>query len=350
MIELLKSIPSSRLKHYLATSFSHLTGKKLINVLKTEFNLSLRKKKLSSLPYFLTVDLANFCQLRCPLCATGQRKHDRLEGKMNLKTFKKIIDEIGDYLLSVYLTWWGEPFLNPDILKFVNYAHERNIGTFISTNFSFPFDDKKIEEIIKSGLDLLIASLDGVTPDVYNKYRVGGNFNYVTNNLKLLTKLKKGLGSNRPFIEWQFLVNKYNEHQVPKLQAVAKELGVDSLVLEEMVILYGESKHDDINPENWLPKNKKYQPKGQSLLTNKSDNIFQGNCWYLWRGAAISPDGGVSPCCYNNSKKEDFGNILKDSFEKIWNNEKYLSARSLFRGERGSSETLCRRCPIANLK
>jgi len=349
MLEFLKSTPTSRLKDYLAIAISHLTVKKLFNIINTELNFALRKEKLSSFPYLLTVDTINTCQLKCPLCATGQGKHTRPQGKMDFKIFKKIIDEIGDYLLNVHLVWWGEPFLNQDILKYVNYAHKKNIGTFISTNFSFPFNQEKMAAIIKSGLDVLAVSLDGITPEIYNKYRIGGNFHQVVKNIRLLTSLKKELHSKRPYVEWQFLVNKYNEHQVPKLATFNKKLGADSIVLEQLLILFGQSNHNNTKLADWLPKNKKYRPKKDSLLSNKSDNLPMGKCWWLWRSLALSHDGGVSPCCYNNLAKEDFGNILKNNFRDIWNNKKYLSARALFRKKKKkvSLKTLCHSCPIA---
>lgn len=345
MINLLRSLPFARLKDYLVVSLPRLTLKKLVNILKTEVNFWLKKRVLSSFPYFLVVDPANICQLACPLCATGQKKHPRIGGKMSFATFKKIIDEIGDYLLEVHLVWWGEPFLNPEILKFVKYAHRKNIATFISTNFSFPFGPKKMAEIVASGLDVLLVSLDGITPEVYGQYRVKGNFSWVINNIKLLAKIKRNLKAKRPLIEWQFLVNIYNEPQIPHLKSFADKLGVNSVVLEQMITLSGQGKLEQ-KLINWLPKNSQYRAKKYSLLTNKSDNLKPGRCWWLWRAAAISPDGGVSPCCYNNNAANDFGNINEAPLKEIWNNEKYTSARGIFRKRKNKISIMCEKCEI----
>jgi len=350
VFEIVKSLPFARLKDYLDVSFSHLTPKKLINILKTEVNLLARKKVVDSFPYFLVVDPTNICQLQCPLCSTGQRQNLRPQGKMGLSTFKKIIDELGDYLLEVHLIWWGEPFLNKDILEFVKYAHRKNIGTFISTNFSFPFKPEQIKDIVKSGLDILSVSLDGITPEIYHHYRVGGNFSWVINNLKMIKKAKKNLNQRHPSIQWQFLVTKYNEHQIPLLKDWTKKLGIDSLVFEQLLVLFGQSKHNQIEITDWLPQSKQFRPTISSLATNKSDNLKPGKCWWLWRSLAISHDGGVSPCCYNNDADNDFGNINKNSFKEIWNNEKYQAARSLFGKHKSKLPTLCNQCEIAKFK
>lgn len=350
MFEIVSSLPFSRLKDYFDVSYSHLTPKKVVNILKTEVNLLARKKVVDSFPYFLVVDPTNICQLQCPLCSTGQRQNLRPSGKMNLNTFKKIIDELKDYLLEVHLIWWGEPFLNKNILEFVKYAHQKNIGTFISTNLSFPFKPKQIEDIVKSGLDILSVSLDGITPETYRRYRVGGNFSWVIKNLKMIKKAKNSLKQRHPFIQWQFLVTKYNEHQIPLLKNWAKRLGVNSLVFEQLLVLFGQSRHDQIRVKDWLPQNKQFRPKISSLATNKSDNLKPGKCWWLWRSLAIAHDGGVSPCCYNNNLRYDFGNINKNRFSEIWNNEKYKAARALFRGEKGKNNVMCEKCEIARIE
>lgn len=352
MIEILKSLPASRLKDYLELSAAHLTPKKLLNILKVEKNYFLRETKISSFPYLLTVDPTNICQLRCPLCATGQRKNLRPRGKMDFLTLKKIIDEIGEYLLDVHLLWWGEPFLNGDLLKMVEYANRKNIGTFISSNFSLPMFEESLKKIVNSGLDVLSVSLDGITPETYQKYRVGGDFDLVIKNIKALAGIKKKLNSKKPRLEWQFLVNKFNEPQTPLVKSFAKNLGVDSVVFEQPLVLFGQSDHQKIKIREWLPKDKKYRPSDHSLNYNKSDNLSSGRCWWLYRGVAISHDGGVSPCCYNNAPKYDFGNILKNNFVDIWNNEKYFKARSLFSNKRKKSqkptqsEIICDHCSI----
>lgn len=354
MLNFIQSLPPARLKDYLFNSLSHLTLKKLVNVIQAEINFALKRPKISSYPYTLTVDTISTCQLRCPLCSTGQRQNLRPDGKMDFGLFKKIIDEIGEYLLDVHLLWWGEPFLNQDILKFVSYAHQKNIATFLSTNFSFKFNERKMEQIIRSGLDTLNISLDGITPEVYGKYRLGGDFKQVVDNIKLLVKARKKLKSKSPKIEWQFIVNKYNEHQVKDLENFKKELEVDSLVLEQLLILFGQSSTKGIKIKDWLPKDKRFRPKEFSLRSNKSDNLSFGRCWWLYRGVAVSHDGGISPCCYNNAKEGDFGNIKNDRFTKIWNNEKYILARSSFaksqtesvKGDGKVAGIICLKCSI----
>ncbi len=62
-------------------------------------------------PYHLIVDTGNVCNLRCALCPTGQRKDGRSKGIMSFDNFKRIIDELAPYLLTVDLYNWGGAIL-----------------------------------------------------------------------------------------------------------------------------------------------------------------------------------------------------------------------------------------------
>ena len=117
---------------------------------------------------------------------------------MHFDLYKKVVDQIKGHCVWLTLYSWGEPFLNREIDKYVAYANEANIATFISTNLNKPLTPDMAERIIRSGLDVLIVSLDGVTQDVYEVYRVGGRLDRVIDNIKLLVQKKKELGSKTP--------------------------------------------------------------------------------------------------------------------------------------------------------
>ena len=72
----------------------------------------------------------------------------------------------------------------------VKYASDRKIFTSTSTNAHF-IDDKVAEEIIHSGLDRLIISMDGTTQEVYEQYRVDGHLDKVLQGTENIIKAKK---------------------------------------------------------------------------------------------------------------------------------------------------------------
>ena len=105
--------------------FRHLTFKKVLNYIKNMYSAISRKPYVNSYPIHITVDPANICQLKCPLCPTGQRLPSRQKGMMKFEDFKRIIDQLGDYIMSLSLFSWGEPLLDKDVFKMIEYAKSR---------------------------------------------------------------------------------------------------------------------------------------------------------------------------------------------------------------------------------
>lgn len=311
------------------------------STLKKKFNLIsalvqwkiLKKTNLRSYPFKMNVDPGNVCNLKCKACPTGLGTEGRSKGMMSWKTYKKIIDEVGDYLFEIDLYNWGEPFLHKQIFDMIEYAHKKKISAIISSNLNI-FNDEICENIVKSQLDLLVVSLDGASQESVITYQVGNNFNRVYNNMRKLVEMKKKLHSKKPFIQWRFVVTKFNEHEIPLAQKMAKEIGINRLELARYrcdmateVLMNNEKQFEAA--KTFLPKDEGYSMYNYSKKEKK--NIRNDDCIWLWSQAAVNWNGSVSPCCAIWHEKFDFGNIQEKSFKEIWNGSKYLAARSLNR-------------------
>ena len=314
-------------RFWLATRY--FSWRKFWNVIRVETQLRFAKRIIWGSPYEWEIDTTNICQLKCPLCHTGKGTIHRDQGVMDFDLFTKVVDQIKHSCLWLTLYSWGEPLLNQRIHEYIEYAHKQKIATIISSNLNKPLTPLMAEQVIRSGLDVMIVSLDGITQDVYEVYRVNGHLDRVLENLRLLDQKKRELGSKTPYIEWQFIVMRQNEHQLEEAKALAGELGVDSLVFKKVDFPHGED--DSAEAERWLPRQhpeylredpfyKPYQEDGQV-------------CWRLWRSAVVNWDGGFAPCCYLTDKTQDFGDLNDFSVKKVWNNSKYTTARGLFKND-----------------
>ena len=309
-----------------ALAFRYFTWKKMFNVIRVEAQLRVGRRKVWGSPFEWEIDTTNICQLKCPLCHTGLGTVHRDKGIMHYDLFTKTIDQIKDYCVWLTLYSWGEPFLNRRIHEFVSYAHQNNIATIISTNLNKPLTPQMAENIIRAGLDVMIISLDGITQEVYETYRVGGRLERVLDNLKLLAQKKRELGQTTPHLEWQFIVMRQNEHQMEDARRLAAELGVDSIVFKKVDFPHGED--DPKVAERWLPREHPEYLRADPFY--KPYHEDGQRCWRLWRSAVVNWDGGVAPCCYLTDKSDDFGDVNTSPVADIWNNSDYLTARGLF--------------------
>ncbi len=336
---LLGKLPQlTRMSRHALSVIKHSTPRKIANLILVELEFRLRRTKVRGHPYIVIVDPLNVCNLRCPLCPTGTGELDRKQQRMEWEVFTRMIDQVAPYAYEVNLHNWGESLLHPRIFDMIRYVNSKNIATNMSTNFN-RVSDGKIDELINSGLEYLILSIDGITQETYVKYRVRGNVHKVLANVEKLIARREELGSSTPYIEWQYILFEHNSHELEAARKMAEEMGVDRFrVIPPGVPILAQE--PEKLKEDWF-------------LKHDDGNVeaFAGNepssCFYLYRSITTNPDGGTAPCCIVYGDKNDFGDSNTEKVTDIWNNEMYQSARNLFReGGKGSKPTICDGCHI----
>lgn len=289
------------------------------------------------LPTTLSVEPTTSCNLRCPECPSGLRSFTRPTGMLNSETYKKIIDQASDHLTWLHLYFQGEPFLHPRFLDLVNYADEKRIFTSTSTNAHY-LTEKLVTQIIQSGLKQIIISLDGITQEIYEKYRVGGDLEKVKKGLIFLVEERKKIKSKFPRIVLQFLVTGQNEHQIPILKSWAREIQVDELQLKTAQIYNFENGSDlipsDLGFSRYIP---------DSLGKWKLKKQIENKCWRMWQGAVVTWDGKVVPCCFDKDAHHVMGELNSLSLKNIWYSENYINFRKQLLKGRSEIE-MCRNC------
>jgi radical SAM protein with 4Fe4S-binding SPASM domain len=272
-------------------------------------------------PISISFEPTTSCNLRCPECPSGLRAFTRPKGMLEKAFFKKTIDELSKELLYLIFYFQGEPYLNPDFLDMVKYASSKGIYTATSTNAHY-LNDENARRTIDSGLDRLIISIDGTTQEVYQQYRRGGKLEKVLEGARNIVKWKKELKSKTPFIFFQFLVVKPNEHQIEDVKQLAKEVGVDQVRFKTAQVYDYENGNPLIPTLDNFSRYKK-NTDGSYAIKNKLAN----HCWRLWHDPVITWDGLVVPCCFDKDATHRMGDLKKQSFKEIWNDKTYRHFR-----------------------
>lgn len=319
-----------------------LTVRRLFNIARVfcSFIISklLRRSVVWGTPFMLTVEPSSRCNLHCPQCSTGAGKLTRCTGLLDLEVYRRLIEEIGDKLVYMQLFNQGEPFLHPQIIDFIKIAKRKKIYVCISTNGHFFNDYLKVQNLIESGLDMLIVSLDGADEKTYSLYRVGGDFQKVLRGMHLLREIRNKLQSKVPVMALQFLVMKHNEHQVAAIRQLADTLGIRKLLLKSVQV------EDYQAAQTYLPHNeahRRYIFEGEKLKLKANLNA---TCHRLWTSTVLLSDGSIVPCCFDKDGQYRFGSIPKDlPFKKIWHVPEYNQFRNKNLHQRGSIE-ICNNC------
>ncbi|MBI4375896.1 MAG: radical SAM protein [Elusimicrobia bacterium] len=267
------------------------------------------------------------CNLRCSFCPTGNGTVGLSQHFLGPRVFDLILRRLGPSVTSVSLLHLGEPFLNPNLYELIELAGRRGIRVSLHSHFSkIPFDREKAKRLIDSGLAELLVSCDGASQKTYRKYRVGGDFDRVLENLDILLRAKAERESQYPEIIWKFLVHKANEHEIVKARAIAKRLKI-RVIFQPLCVPADQSR-------DWVPR--------RHVATERRTSF----CAMTWDTPVIHSDGAVLPCCVIDHRRYSLGNILREPFDKIWNKPLIVEMRKYLRTGKKASGTLpCHGCP-----
>ena len=322
--------------------FSKLTFRRAWNAGKvlSSFYLSkwTRKPIQWGFPISISFEPTTSCNLRCPECPSGLRAFTRATGMLKEDFFSQTIDQLSKDLLYLVFYFQGEPYLNPAFLDMVRYASGKGIYTATSTNAHY-LNDANSKKTVESGLDRLIISIDGTTQDVYQQYRIGGNLDKVLEGAKNIVKWKKALKSKTPFIFFQFLVVKPNEHQVEEIKQLGKEIGVDEVRFKTAQVYDFQNDPNQLIPTIQKFSRYKKNAAGEYEVKNSLDN----HCWRLWHATVITWDGLVVPCCFDKDAQHNLGDLKGKPFKEIWHNEQYIHFRRQILQSRRNIE-ICANC------
>ena len=333
----IKLLPETFMRYHRA-----ITPRRLWNASKVVASYALsnlfRRDIRMGKPFVLMVEPTNFCNLKCPLCPSGNGDMTRERGIMPFEHFKHVFEQQADHLLLLMLWNQGEPFINKHLTDMIRLASAHNVPTLTSTNVHYIKNRETARDIVDSGLSELVVSLDGVTPESYVKYRVGGNFDRVLEGIRLLVQAKRDLQSSHPLIHLQFIIMKHNEHEIEAARKFARELGVDRLSLKTAQV-YTES-----DAETFLPSDEKFSRYDYTADHLSTKSKISNTCRHLWYSTVINWDGAVSPCCFDKDVHYGLGDALNESdFDQIWTGQKYTDFRNAILKDR-KSVPICNNC------
>lgn len=320
---------------------SKLSFRRVINLIRVW--LSFHWSRLSGnpvhpgMPVSISIEPTTSCNLGCPECPSGLKMFSRGTGNLKEGDLRNWLEQMAPKLTYLNFYFQGEPFIHPGFCDLVQFAHSKSIYTSTSTNAHF-ITEQMAERIVRSGLDRLIISIDGTTQEVYEKYRIHGKLDKVIEGTKQIVEARKRLRSNKPFLIFQFLVVRHNEHQMNEVKELANGLGVDVVRFKTAQVYNYENGHELIPTDSRYARYRKLAD-GTYAVKNRLDN----HCWRLWSGAVITWDGKVVPCCFDKDAAYKMGDLKQQTFMDIWNGKAYLDFRKLLLKSRKEID-ICANC------
>jgi len=252
-------------------------------------------------PVDVIVEVTRYCNLKCIMCPYPTLK--RSQGNMKFDIFKKIVDEVAHESPKsrIWLAIMGEPlYLKDKLSRYIQYAKEAGVET-INLNTNAVLLTKKLsKELINSGVDKIIISIDADTESVYDQIRVGGDLNKVKENVQHLLEQIKESKSKKPEVITQFIVMEENEHEMDNFKEYWLERGAVVKIRPKLGWCYSVD---------------------SSILeqTEKVETRFP--CSWITRTVSIHWDGKFSQCDADYEGIYSPGDINNQTIKEIWTNE-----------------------------
>ena len=162
------------------------------------------KTRLPYTPLRLWIEPTNHCNLRCQMCPQGQKEKTFEKGFMDFSVFTKLIREASSFGADVNLFMGGESLLHPQLCDMIAYCRDQGVPSRLYTNATL-LDEEKSEGIIRSGLDHMTFSFDGVDKALYEETRRGARYEKTLENVRRFLAVKKSKGQRAPTVVIQCL-------------------------------------------------------------------------------------------------------------------------------------------------
>lgn len=304
---------------------------------------------VGGLPLFLQIEPTILCNLECAFCINPFLPRARTS--LTLEKFQRILEAVPS-TAKISLVGIGESFMNKELWSIIRAARARGIQIGTTSNGTI-LTDRILQEIIESDLDWLNFSIDGATKDTYERMRPGAEFEKVLANIRKVVSALNGRG--RPEFAVWFLSSRENIHELPDMVPLVRSLGIRELNTQGVHYWGHADWHARASDANSIDNLTSVLAETRTRADraglrfrwhNLPDPTADRRCKWPWKGAYITADGFVTPCCENGSDpaRINFGNVFEQPFAEIWNSNAYQQFRRELQSTT-SRPAICVDCP-----
>lgn len=293
---------------------------------------ALQKQSDVPLPTKAIIEIANTCNLDCPICRVGQYGVN-INRILSLDKFKSILDQLKGVKI-VRLNGLGESTLVPDFEKYLQLLFDRGITVELISNGSGKLE--YYESILQNN-GVVLISFDAGEKEIFESLRRPANWETYTDKLISLSKFAISIKAvDRLFL--LFTLQKQNIKQTSKLVEKCIEWNIHNIIVNVVKLSQtdwiqqriAEIKNDfavasQLAEQNGIALLLPSKIEGINLELKNSIQTSACNCRMPWEEIVIRWNGDVQVC--NMFNPYTYGNIFLNDLETIWNN----SFANLFR-------------------
>lgn len=291
-------------------------------------------------PKSVRLEASTICQLKCKSCYMRKYENTVGIGYLKYEDFVNFVKK-NKYIKQIELSNSGEIFLNPDLLKIMQFAYENDVllTAYNGVNLN-TVSDEVLEGLVKYKFQKLTCSIDGASQETYSQYRIGGDFNTVISNIKKINEYKKQYNSIYPQIKYQFIIFGHNEKEIPQAKQLAKELDADINFKFSWDTSFSPIQDTEFVKKELESKYLSYEER----LTEEKKHPLRNFCTKMWTQPQINWDGRLLGCCLIFD--DDYGvNVFETGLEEALKSDKFYYSKQMLMKKAPAKEGLhCTTC------
>lgn len=298
-------------------------------------------------PLFVTWLATYECNVACKFCSTHSLKKQFPE-EISLARAREIAYEMVKAKTYAVGFTGGEVLLWPHLFDVVKILKKHKIVVYIVTNGLLL--KEKVDEIIESGIDYIVVSIDSDNPAEHDELRNSpGLYKGLIEGIELLKRKRKG---KRPLIKSNTVIYRDNLQKLDKLLDITRSLvdvtsfqpisggyasgvhGKSDDSLQSLSFNGNKQKHVEGLFDKFIHKNNDFDCDYFKFIPrywfNKESLMDEILCWSPFLRLQIIPNGDVFHCLVN-ANYTNIGNIKKSSLQEIWNSSEMIRQREEIR-------------------
>ncbi len=275
-------------------------------------------------PGLFQVELTNYCNLNCAMCARSSGMKRPL-GHMDINLFREIVDQSVSQNMPIH--WFhhfGEPLMYKHFREAMTYFRQKGLGRgSISTNAVLLNDDKI--DILLENCSYVLCCVDSSLPDAYAQIRGNTHHDRVCDNVARFIAERNKRNADCEIVI-QFLRTKHNQEED----------------VTGLVNLFG------IHPKvRYIEKRLDKHPNGADLrmFSNPADYSAKLQCHMSRDQLCILWNGDCVPCCWDSDGEQSIGNISQEALCQIWQGTKHRAFQKRLAEARFDELPVCKNCP-----
>ena len=298
---------------------------------------------IRSTPIRLYLEATYKCNLKCPHCSRSEADIKGRQTDADMEMYKATSNLV-ERAIEVQMHGLGEPFLARNFEEQMRFIVDRGATPFACTNGQKLYPDKL--RLMAEQFGSIAFSVDSLNQENGEILRPGMKVEKLFAAMDCVAKLREEFPKLPLFVftvtttflrtDWGPLLDRLRDYgplgwvMIPFEHTGDEELDKVGLSMEDHLSLIDEIRAASKDTGVWV----------LSGFPNE-----EGYCYEPWSRAFIGSNGDVRPCC---RAPEDLvmGNLKKQPFEEIWNNERYQDLRSTVNTEK--AWPICADCKYRN--